>query len=84
MARKIARALNAMEKPKAKPFAFDWSLAELRFNFAAMDFDGVWYLFETKPHANGHEALARGGNFRQILGIKTYPGDWRDSLQQRP
>lgn len=84
-ARKITRALNAMEaKPKAKPFKFDWGLAELRFNFAAMDFDGEWYLFETKPHTKDHELWVCGGEFREIRGIKTYPGDWRDSLQQRP
>lgn len=84
-ARKIARALNAMEdKPKAKAFVFDWDLAELRFKFAAMDFNGQWYLFKTKPHVRDMEVLACGGNFREIRGIKTYPGDWRDSLQKRP
>lgn len=85
MARKIARALNAMEdKPKAKPFVFDWSLPESRYNFAAMDLDGAWYLFEVQPRTDGDELWMCGGNFREIRGIKPYPGDWRNSLQKRP
>lgn len=88
MARKIARALNVMEakpkQPKAKPFALDWSGIESRYNFAAMDLDGQWYLFQTKPHAKDDGLWVCGGNFREIRGIKTYPGDWRDSLQKRP
>jgi len=82
-ARKIARALNAMEKPKAKPFKFDWSKIEGRYHYLAMDSDGEWYLFETKPHANQSDVWACGGNFREIK-LKTLPGDWRDSLQKRP
>lgn len=84
MARKIARALNAMEKPKAKPFAFDWSKIEGRYHYLAMDADGLWYLFETTPHANQSDVWACGGNFREIRGLKSYPGDWRESLQKRP
>jgi hypothetical protein len=89
MARKIARALNAMEaKPKAKPFAFDWSRVPERYKWAAMDSDREWAVFLNKPRcANVVWNASRNDDLEfSNLGYDRppYPGDWRDSLQERP
>lgn len=88
-ARKIARALNAMEdKPKplkSKRFVFDWSGIDPKYKWAAMDSDGEWIVCVDIPETayNYWENLGRDciefGNERP-----PYPGDWRDSLQKRP
>jgi len=88
-ARRIARALNAMEaKPKAKPFAFDWSGIPKEFKFAAMDADEAWFAFAAKPDASDPESAVFTYNDQDARSLEIdrppYPGDWRDSLQKRP
>jgi hypothetical protein len=91
MARKIARALNAMEagqkKPKAKPFQFDWTGIPAKFKFAAMDKPGYWYAYDKFPirpkrDTDGIWPYANTKSFSFMH--PRYPGDWRDSLQKRP
>lgn len=87
-ARRIARALNAMEsdkKPKAKPFAFDWSGVPERFKFAALDPDWEWWAYTHKPQVStdGTCFITHSGCETKVAH-KLYPGDWRDSLQKRP
>lgn len=86
-ARKITRALNAMEsKPKSTKWKFDWALVPSRFRWAAMDSSGFWYGYERKPVTCHDEAWGNGtegwGSLTYLL--PKYPGDWRDSLQKRP
>lgn len=82
---KIARALNAMEaKPKAKPSAFDWSRVPTRYKFAAMDCDYAWYAFDNKPQSGTYAWSPDAPSFYLPELETPYPGDWRDSLQQRP
>lgn len=85
-ARKIARALNAMEaKPKAKPFAFDWSGIDPKYKWAALDPDWEWWAYTHKPQVStdGTCFITQSGSETKVLH-KPYPGDWRDSLQKRP
>jgi len=88
MARKIARALNAMEKPKAKPFEFDWTGVDPKYKWAAMDSDGDWPLYFLKPRKPAKDsAVWPYGNGKWTFcrpRPNPYPGDWRDSLQKRP
>lgn len=86
MARRIARALSAMEdNPKAKPFAFDWSGIPEKYKWAAMDDDKEWWVYSKKPkrHPSGLAWYSESG-FSADLVAPPYPGDWRNSLQQRP
>ena len=89
-ARKIARALNAMEdKTKVKAWKFDWSGIPERFKWAAMDDDFSWWIYAMKP-CTGEDAFGWYANdddemhAAKAKGVLPYPGDWRDSLQQRP
>lgn len=85
-ARRIARALNAMEaKPKAKPFAFDWSGIDPKYKWAALDPDWEWWAYTHKPQVStdGTCFITQSGSETKVLH-KPYPGDWRDSLQKRP
>jgi hypothetical protein len=90
-ARKIARALNAMDaKPKAKPFAFDWIGVDPKYKWAAMDEDKGWLAYSRKPKNPSQHAViwpytlnGENHDFTQLC-LPPYPGDWRDSLQQRP
>jgi len=92
MARKIARALNAMEsKPKAEPFAFDWSGVDRKYNWAAMDNDSQWNVYDEKPKCSEkhnewlHARIRYVVEFAEkLISHPPYPGDWRDSLQKRP
>ena len=86
MSRKIARALNAMERPKAKPFKFDWIGIDPKYKWAAMDLDGVWAVYKYKPPSPTDDATVWpfSGNVFSFLRHPPYPGDWRDSLQKRP
>lgn len=88
-ARKIARALNAMEaKPKAKPFEFDWSGIDPRYKWAAMDADEAWFAFAAKPDGSDPESAVFTYNDQDARSLEIdrppYPGDWRESLQKRP
>jgi hypothetical protein len=86
-ARKIARALNAMEaKPKAKPFAFDWGGIDKKYKWAAMD-DDFWWVYANKPHIATDETcwtIYEGDCNVVSRSRPPYPGDWRESLQKRP
>jgi len=85
MARKIARALNAMEKPKAKPFKFDWSGIPKKYKWAAMDADGEWVVFVEAPNRVLRYWDSRGKDCLELgYDRPIYPVDWRDSLQKRP
>jgi len=90
-ARKIARALSAMEankKPKPKPFAFDWSGIDPKYKWAAMDSDEDWPLYVRKPRkpAKDSPVWPYGDDKWTFCRPRPtpYPGDWRDSLQKRP
>lgn len=94
MCRRIARALNAMEsdkKPKAKPFAFDWSGIDPKYKWAAMDKDKQWNAYDEKPECSKKHNEWLHGRIRYVIEFAEklishppYPGDWRESLQQRP
>jgi hypothetical protein len=84
-ARKIARALNAIEdKTKAKPFVFDWRGIPSLYKWAAMDESLCWHVFSTEPEKYGEVWLRTSIGFIAIHTQPPYPGDWRDSLQKRP
>lgn len=89
-ARKIARALNAMEdKPKAKAFTFDWTGIDPKYKWAAMDGDGQWAAYKNRPIQDIMESwdtrTKRDVCFQNLHASQDpYPGDWRDSLQKRP
>ena len=90
-ARRIARALNAMEaNPKAKPFAFDWSGVPDKYKWAAMDENKQWFAYSRKPknpskHVGVWPYTLNGGTYNlPYMCLPPYPGDWRESLQQRP
>jgi len=82
-AQKIARALNAMEKPKAKPFKFDWSGVDPKYKWAAMDSDGAWYAFDITPTSGTYAWKPTDHSNKYVERKPPYPGDWRDSLQKR-
>lgn len=86
MARRIARALNAMEaKPKAKPFAFDWSGIPKDYIYAAMDGDGEWWIYRHECRIYSEREYWYSPNSKALeINHPPYPGDWRDSLQERP
>jgi hypothetical protein len=88
MARKITRALNAMEKPKGKPLEFDWSGIPKEFKWAAMDADEAWYAYAAKPDGTDKASpvfIYDEDDARSLeINRPPYPGDWRDSLQKRP
>ena len=87
-ARKIAKALNEMEaskKPKPKPFAFDWSGVPKKYKWAAMDGPNRWFVFTKKPskrEGDNDDLWIQGGHYIELTR-PPYPGDWRDSLQER-
>lgn len=93
-ARKIARALNAMEnnpKPlKSKRFVFDWSGIDPKYKWAAMDRCGQWIAYDCSPEVGTVTMWCckthRNFNENPFVRIDRppYPGDWRDSLQKRP
>ena len=93
-ARKIARALNATEaskKPKPKPFMFDWSGVPEKYRWAAMDANACWFAYDEEPNHHGKEIEWFHQRVRYVLeqpeiqiSRPPYPGDWRDSLQERP
>lgn len=89
-ARKIARALNAMDtKPKAKAWEFDWSGIPAKYKWAAMDDDCWWWIYAMKPCTEGDAEGWYADDDDNIdaaraKNVPPYPGDWRDSLQKRP
>ena len=70
-----------IEKP-----IFDWDKQSPWFNFAAMDENGKWYLFSTRPEING-VAWFTDSSSATMVPAKYEPkfnGNWKDSLIERP
>lgn len=68
----------------------DWSKLPEWAQWVAMDYDGEWFAFFGRPiiHEGYSEWVKDKGQedepFCEFFFAQPHPGDWRDSLQQRP
>lgn len=62
------------------------------WKYAAMDWDGTWYLYQEKPYIEGdiwaHECAFDSEEYfakdvGNIFYIEPFDGDWKDSLIER-
>ena len=63
---------------------FDWSIQSPWFKYAAMDYNGHWFLFDDKPVRALDRWMGGGSTFVPTAYAPTFKGDWKDSLIQRP
>jgi hypothetical protein len=66
---------------------FDWSIQSPWFKYAAMDYDGQWFLFDNKPTRVLDHWTGVGSTCVARIPLAYVPfflGDWKDSLIQRP
>lgn len=77
--------LDGSTAPCVEQFTLPWRGMPEWAQWAAMDENRGWAIFEGKPVA-GESAWIPGDDDRwiQVFGMKRFPGDWRDSLQRRP
>lgn len=80
-----------LEKPKEKPIV-DWSVIPPWLKYVAMDEDGGWCAYISKPRNGEHTInkwLHEGYEHKSYIYIPKeyapkFDGDWKDSLIERP
>lgn len=80
----MVKDLSKLSEPWIDKPEWDWSTTPPWLNWLAMDDDGLWYLFQSKPDIRS-TTRCRG----HVVSVpKEYApkwsGDWKDSLVCRP
>ena len=60
----------------------NWDKIPPEYHWAAMDENGLIWVYEMQPSVDNHYWFAESGE-TTYFGMEGHPG-WRDSLQQRP
>ncbi|MEL6095513.1 hypothetical protein AAGG42_06395 [Stenotrophomonas maltophilia] len=79
-------ATARMHDHDVNPSAPDWRNAPPEAQFCAMDSDGQWGWYTSRPYTDsftGYEGWDADTGVIEIRGLAFYP-NWKDTLQERP